>query len=53
MEESHYIKDTLHGERKLYNEEGALESVENYDMGNFSGTYILYHSNGQIKHIVN
>lgn len=49
FEESFYENDTLHGERKLYYESGALQSVEHLDHGQFAGAYRKYYENGQLS----
>lgn len=48
-EEANYVDDTLHGERKLYFESGALEVEEHYDMGNFISPYKRFFENGKIQ----
>jgi len=49
LEEANYLNDTLHGERKIYTEQGVLEAIENYKDGTFEGSYQLFYPNGQIK----
>lgn len=49
FEESWYENDTLHGERKLYFENGQLQSVEQRDHDQFVGTYRKYYENGQLS----
>jgi antitoxin component YwqK of YwqJK toxin-antitoxin module len=48
-EEANYINDTLHGERKLYFESGALEVLENYNMGSFISPYKRFFENGKVQ----
>lgn len=49
LEEANYLQDTLHGERKLYTEKGVLEVIENYQEGEFEGSYQLFYPNEQVK----
>ncbi len=49
FEESNYLNDTLHGERKLFYESGALQSVEHLDHGRYNGAYLKYYENGQLS----
>lgn len=49
FEESWYVNDTLDGERKLYYESGALQSVEHLDRGSYDGVYRKFYENGQIS----
>ena len=46
-----YQNGKIHGERKLYSEEGKLEIVESYEHGVFEGPYTTYYPGGQIKKI--
>ncbi len=48
-EEANYIKDTLHGERKVYYESGKLEILETYKMGEFTSPYKRYFENGKLQ----
>lgn len=48
LEEANYIRDTLHGPRKLYYPSGTLNATENYEMGQFIGPYKAYHENGKL-----
>lgn len=49
LEESWYEGDSLHGERKLYYENGQLEIVEHREHGQFVGPYQKYFENGQLS----
>ncbi len=49
MEMAHYQNDTLHGERKLFYENGKLQYAEQYAHGAFAGPYIAYYGNGEIE----
>jgi len=49
FEESWYVNDTLHGERKLFYESGALQSVENLVRGSYEGPYLKYYENGKVS----
>lgn len=48
-EEANYLNDTLHGERKLYYENGKLEVLETYAHGMFISPYKKYYEDGQLK----
>jgi antitoxin component YwqK of YwqJK toxin-antitoxin module len=49
FEESRYVNDTLHGERKLYYESGALQSIEHLEHGRYAGPFLKYYENGQLS----
>ena len=49
FEESWYVNDTLHGERKLFYENGPLQSVEHLEHGQYAGPFLKYYENGQIS----
>ena len=48
-EEANYVNDTLHGERKIYYESGALEILETYSMGKFQSPYKRFFEDGKIQ----
>jgi hypothetical protein len=48
-EEANYVNDTLHGERKLYYENGKIEILETYDHGYFTSPYKRYYDDGQLQ----
>ncbi len=48
-EEASYENDVLHGERKLYYENGNVEVIENYNMGNFTSPYKSFYEDGTLK----
>lgn len=48
-EEANYVKDTLHGERKVYYESGKLEILENYNMGKFISPYKRFFESGKLQ----
>lgn len=48
-EMANYVNDTLHGERKIYREDGTVETIETYENGLFSGKYQNLHPNGKVK----
>lgn len=48
-EEANYVRDTLHGERKLYFESGKLEVLETYNMGMFISPYKRFFENGKLQ----
>lgn len=48
-EEANYINDTLHGERKIYYENGQLQILENYNMGKFISPYKQFFENGTLQ----
>ena len=49
MEEAHYQKDILHGERKIYYTSGQIQFIEKYKEGDFEGLYQAYYDNGQLE----
>ncbi len=49
LEEAQYSNDTLHGFRKLYYLNGALQTEETHVDGAFQGTFKTYYENGQVK----
>jgi antitoxin component YwqK of YwqJK toxin-antitoxin module len=49
MEESAYLNDSLHGERKLFYENGTLQSTEQRDHDQFTGPYRKYYENGKLS----
>jgi antitoxin component YwqK of YwqJK toxin-antitoxin module len=49
----HFVNDTIHGLRKIFNAAGQLEIEETYDKGVFHGTYKTYYPNGQVKKVQN
>jgi antitoxin component YwqK of YwqJK toxin-antitoxin module len=48
LEESLYENDTLHGERKLFYENGKTQSIERLEHGRFIGKYQKFYENGQL-----
>ncbi len=48
MEESFYLNDSLNGERKLYHENGQLESITTHANGMFEGKYQKFDENGKM-----
>ncbi len=48
-EEASYQNDLLHGERKLYYENGQVQIVETYVAGEFEGPYKTFYENGQLQ----
>lgn len=48
-EQANYVNDTLHGERKLFYENGNIEVLENYNMGKFISPYKSYFENGNLQ----
>lgn len=44
--EAHFMKDTLHGEKKYFYSSGAVESVENYENGTIHGAFRKYYESG-------
>ncbi len=48
-EEANYVNDTLHGERKIYYEDGSLEILETYKMGNFESPYKRFFKDGTLQ----
>lgn len=48
MEESFYINDSLNGERKLYHENGQLESITTHANGMFEGKYQKFDEQGKM-----
>jgi len=46
--EAHYMKDTLHGEKKYYYPNGTTESVENYENGTLHGSFKKYYESGAL-----
>ena len=48
-EEANYVNDVLHGERKLYFENGNVEVLETYDMGDFISPYKTFYEDGTLK----
>ncbi len=48
LEESFYIHDSLHGERKLYHENGTLESITTHANGMFEGKYQKFNEQGKL-----
>ncbi|MBK7344185.1 MAG: toxin-antitoxin system YwqK family antitoxin [Saprospiraceae bacterium] len=49
IEEANYVRDTLHGVRKIYDEVGKIQIEENYVHGQFSGPYKTFYPDGQIE----
>ncbi len=50
VEEAHYLNDVLHGERKVFYENGTVEALENYENGIFVGPYkSFYEKNNSLK----
>ncbi|MCR9286075.1 toxin-antitoxin system YwqK family antitoxin [Saprospiraceae bacterium] len=49
VEEANYVNDSLHGERKLYYDNGKVELIERYSMNEFEGTYQEFYENEQLK----
>ncbi len=48
-ETANYIRDTLHGERLVYYENGNVEILETYEMGKFTSPYKRFFENGQVQ----
>ncbi|MBI1227678.1 MAG: hypothetical protein GC192_20760 [Bacteroidetes bacterium] len=48
LEESFYLNDSLNGERKLYHENGQLESITTHANGMFEGKYQKFDENGKL-----
>lgn len=48
-EERHYIGNELHGQSKVYTEEGQLDYIENHVDGQYVGVYQKFHKNGQLS----
>jgi len=47
--EAHFINDSIvNGEAKVYNSEGHIVSIQNYDCGIKNGVSINFHSNGKV-----
>lgn len=46
--EAHFLKDTLHGEKKYFYPNGAVESVENYENGTLHGAFRKYYESGTL-----
>lgn len=46
--EAHFMKDSLHGEKKYYYTGGATESVENYENGILHGAFRKYYESGSL-----
>ena len=49
LEEANYMQGALHGERKIYSNQGELETIENYRNDTFEGPYQLLFPDGQLK----
>jgi antitoxin component YwqK of YwqJK toxin-antitoxin module len=47
-EESFYINDSLHGERKFYHENGQLESITTLANGMYEGKYQKFNEQGKL-----
>lgn len=47
IEEANYEKDTLHGKRVLYFQEGGKQIVEHYIKGKFHGPYFTFFPDGK------
>ena len=43
-----YLRDTLHGARKFFYKNGAVESVEHYNKGVYHGKYLKYNEKGNL-----
>ena len=48
-EEAEYHNDTLHGQRRLYFENGQVEVLETYQHGQFVSPYRKFYESGQLK----
>lgn len=48
LEESWYVNDSLHGERKLFYENGKVESIEHHEHGQYVGSFQKFNENGQL-----
>ena len=48
-EESLYLDDTLHAQRKIYSDSGWLEIIETYKFGTLQGPWLAYYPNGKLK----
>ncbi len=48
-EEAFYKNDTLHGERKLFFQNGKVETLETYSKGLFDGAYKVYYEQGALQ----
>jgi antitoxin component YwqK of YwqJK toxin-antitoxin module len=49
LEEVTYAGDSLHGERKFFYPNGAIEQVETFRMGVYHGPYRKYYESGKIQ----
>ena len=49
IEEAYYQNDLLHGERKLFHNNGKVQVIENYEKGVFIGVYKDFFENGILK----
>lgn len=49
IEEANFIRDTLNGTRKIYDELGKIQIEETYDLGLFSGPYKTYYPDGKVE----
>ncbi len=49
IEEANYVKDTLHGVRKIYDELGKIQIEETYEHGLFSGPYKTFYPDGNVE----
>ncbi len=48
LEESFYLNDSLHGERKLYYENGQVDQIFNHANGMFEGKYQKFNEQGRL-----
>jgi len=44
-----YVNDTLQGQRKIYDDNGRLEIIENYKDGLLDGEYLVFYPDGKLK----
>jgi antitoxin component YwqK of YwqJK toxin-antitoxin module len=49
IEEAFYKNDTLDGERRLYFENGGIQTIEHYVKGKFEGKLQSFYQNGKIE----
>ncbi len=49
MEEAQYKNNVLNGERKLFLDNGSLQSLENYSNGLYNGPYKAFFADGKLE----
>lgn len=49
QQEAHYMRDTLHGERRFFYENGVVETVEHLRNGTYDGKFQHFYPNGVLQ----